>query len=64
MIEAASIADGVASYAARERVDFIVMNTHQRKGWAKLTRRSIAKEIKRKVPVGVRIFQSRDLAPR
>jgi nucleotide-binding universal stress UspA family protein len=64
VIEATSVAEGVATYAAREGVDFIVMNTHERKGLAKLTRRSIAKQIKQKTPVGARIFRSCDLAPR
>ena len=62
VIEAPSVADGVASYATGEGVDVIAMSVHERKGLAKLTRRSIAKEIKQKAPVDVRIFPSSELA--
>ena len=61
VIEAPSIVHGVVAYAAREGVDVIVTSDHQRKGLAKLTRRSIAKEIKQKAPVNVRIFPSGEL---
>ena len=64
VIQAASIVDGVVSYATREGVDIIVMNDQQRKGLAKLARRSIAKEIERKTPIGVRIFRTSELALR
>ena len=64
VIEAPSVADGVASYATRESVDVIVMNLQERKGLAKLIRRSIAKEIKQKAPVDVRVFRESVLALR
>ena len=63
-IEAASVADGVIGYAERENVDIIVMNVHDRKGLARLTRRSVAREIKQRSPVDVRLFRSRELALR
>ena len=58
VIEAPSIVEGVVNYADREGVDIIVMNEQQRKGLARLTKRSIAKQIKQKVPMDVRIFRS------
>ena len=64
VIEAPSIVEGVVSYAAREGVDIIAMNDRQRTGLAKLTKRSIAKQIQRKAPVDVRIFRAGELALR
>ena len=62
VIEAPSVADGMVGYAAREDVDIIVMYVHERKGVAKLTRRSIAKEVKQKSLVAVRFFRACELA--
>ena len=62
VVVAPSVADAVIGYAAREHVDIIVMNSHDRKGLAKLTKRSIAKEIQKRAPVQVRVFRSRELA--
>lgn len=59
---ARSIVEGVISFASREAADVIVMGTHERKGLAKLTKRSIAKEVRQKAPVEVKVFRSRELA--
>ena len=64
VIESPSIVEGVVSYAAREGVDIIVMNDRRRRGLAKLTQRSIAKEIQRKAPVEVRILRTGELVSR
>jgi nucleotide-binding universal stress UspA family protein len=61
VIEAPSVADGVANFAAQEDVEIIAMYVHERKGLAKLTGRSIAKDIKQKSPADVRFFRSREL---
>ncbi len=62
VISAPSVAHGVINFASRETVDVIVMNTHERKGLAKLTKRSIAKEVQRRALVEVRVFRTRELA--
>lgn len=62
VISAPSVAHGVISFASRESVNVIVMNTHERKGMAKLTKRSISKEVQQKAPVEVKVFRTRELA--
>ena len=62
VIEAPSVADGIADYAVREEVDLIAMYTHDRKGLAKLIKGNIADNVRRKTPVEVRLFRSRELA--
>ena len=62
VISASSVVQGIINFATQETVDAIVMNTHERKGLAKLTKRSIAKEVRQKAPVEVRVFRTRELA--
>ena len=62
VIEAPSVADGIAYYAVREEVDLIAMYTHDRKGLAKLIKGNIADNVRHKTPVEVRLFRSRELA--
>ena len=62
VIREASVAEGVVTYAVREKVDLIAMYSGQRKGFAKLTRRSTAKTVQQRAPVEVRIFRSAERA--
>ena len=62
VIEAPSVADGIATYAVQEEVDLIAMYTHERKGLAKLIKGNVPDNVRCKTPVEVRLFRSRDLA--
>ena len=62
VVRATSVAEGVVAYAVREKVDLIAMHSGQRKGFAKLTRRSTAKTVQQRTPMEVRIFRSAELA--
>ena len=62
VIEAPSVADGIAEYAVREEVDLIAMYTHDRKGLAKLIKGNIADKVRHKTPVEVKLFRSREMA--
>ena len=60
-MEADSVAQGIADFAAREEVDLIAMSTHDRKGLAKLIRGSIAEKVQERSPVDVRVFKPKEL---
>jgi nucleotide-binding universal stress UspA family protein len=62
VIFASSVADGIANYAAHEKVDLIAMYTHDRKGLAKLIKASIAKKVQGRAQVEVQVFRPRELA--
>lgn len=62
VIFASSVADGIANYAAQEKVDLIAMYTHDRKGLAKLIKASIAKKVQARAQVEVQVFRPRELA--
>ena len=64
VIRAPTVADGIADYAVQEEVDLIAMYTHDRKGLAKLIKGNIADKIRNRTPVELKLFRSRDLAPR
>ena len=57
-----SVAEGITSLAAQERVDLIAMYTHDRKGLARLIKGSIAMRVERGSPSEVRVFRPRELA--
>ena len=57
-----SIAKAIVDFAERENVDSIVMYTHDRKGLARLIRRSVAKAVQRRALLDVRMFGPRELA--
>ncbi len=57
-----SVAEGITGLAAQERVDLIAMYTHDRKGLARLIKRSIAAQVERGSPTEVRVFRPRELA--
>ncbi len=57
-----SVAEGITSLAAQERVDLIAMYTHDRKGLARLIKGSIAAPVERGSPTEVRVFRPRELA--
>ena len=60
-MEADSVAQGIADFAAREEVDLIAMYTHDRKGLAKLIRGSIAEKVQERGLVAVRVFKPKEL---
>ncbi len=59
-----SVAEGIVDFAVREGVDLIGMYTHDRKGLAKLIRRSIAKKVQRRAPIEVQVFRPSELVAR
>ncbi len=61
VVEADSVAQGIADFAAREEVELIAMYTHDRKGLAKLIRGSIAEKVQERSPVDVRVFKPKEL---
>ena len=56
-----SVADGIADFARREEVDLIAMYTHDRKGLAKLIKRSIAEKVQKRATTEVQVFRPREL---
>jgi len=62
VIFASSVADGIANYAAQEKVELIAMYTHDRKGLAKLIKASVAKKVQHRAQVEVQVFRLRELA--
>ena len=62
VVVAKSVAEGITSLAAQERVDLIAMYTHDRKGLARLIKGSIAAQVERGSPTEVRVFRPRELA--
>ena len=60
----ASVADGIANFAIREKVDLIAMYTHDRKGLAKLIKGSIAEKVQKRATTEVRVFGPRELVAR
>ena len=61
VVEADSVAQGIADFAAREEVDLIAMYTHDRKGLAKLIRGSITEKVQKRAPVDVWVFKPKEL---
>jgi len=64
VVVADSVAEGIASFAMREGVDIVAMYTHDRKGIAKLIRKSIAEKVQKSGPVEVRVLRPRELVSR
>ena len=62
VIEAPSVADGIADYAVEEVVDLIAMYTHDRKGLAKLIKGNIAENVREKTAVEMKLFRAREVA--
>ena len=61
-VVAESVADGIIDTAISEQVDLIAMYTHDRKGFAKLLRGSIAANVQKKAPIEVKVYRPRELA--
>lgn len=59
-----SVVKGIADFAVREEVDLIAMYTHDRKGLAKLIKRSIAEKVQQESLCEVRVFKPRELIAR
>ncbi len=57
-----SVSRGIADFAKSEGVDSIAMYTHDRKGIAAMIMRSIAKDVQRSAPIGVKVFKPQELA--
>lgn len=60
VIVADCVAGGIVDFARREAVDLIAMYTHDRKGLARLIKRSIAKDVLRRTPILVKVFKPRE----
>lgn len=56
-----SVAECISSFAQAEQADLIAMYTHNRKGLAKLIRRSVAAAVQRVSPVEVRAMGPSEL---
>ena len=57
-----SIARGILDFAEEEGVDLIAMWTHEGKGrLARFIRKSVSRDVRRKAPVKVKMFNSREL---
>jgi len=61
VVVASSVADGIATYAAQQKVDLIMMFTHDRKGLAKLIKGSIAKKVWYRAPIEVQVIKPQQL---
>ena len=57
VVVAESVAQGIADFAIREKVDLIAMYTNDRKGLAKLIRGSIAEKVNQKTPTEIRVVK-------
>ena len=57
-----SIAKAIVDFAEREDVDSIVMYTHDRKGLARLIMGSVARDVRRRAVLEVRVLGPRELA--
>ena len=57
-----SVAECISNFARQEYVDLIAMYTHDRKGLAKLIRRSVAAAVQHKAQVEVRVFGPSEMA--
>jgi nucleotide-binding universal stress UspA family protein len=57
-----SVVDGISEYAAQGDVDLIAMYTHDRKGFAKMIRGSVAEKVSNKANIEVHVFKPSELA--
>ena len=64
VVEADSVADGIAEFAIQQGVDPIAMYTNDRKGLAGMIRKSIAKTVQQQCAVEVRVIRPREMAAR
>ncbi len=64
VVEADSVADGIAEFAMKEGVDLIAMYTNDRKGLAGVIRKSIAAQVQQQGAVEVRVLRPREMAAR
>ena len=64
VVEADSVADGIAQFAMKEGVDLIAMYTNDRKGLAGVIRKSIANKVQQQSAVEVRVLRPREMAAR
>ncbi len=64
VVEADSVADGIAEFAMKEGVDLIAMYTNDRKGLAGVIRKSIAAKVQHQSTVEVRVLRPREMATR
>ena len=64
VVEADSVADGIAEFAMKEGVDLIAMYTNDRKGLAGMIRKSIAAKVQQQSSVEVRVLRPREMAIR
>ena len=64
VVEADSVADGIAEFAMKEGVDLIAMYTNDRKGLAGVIRKSIAAQVQQQGTVEVRVTRPREMAAR
>ena len=64
VVEADSVAEGIAQFAMKEGVDLIAMYTNDRKGLAGVIRKSIAAKVQQQSAVEVRVLRPREMATR
>ena len=57
------VSRAIVDFAQQEQVDLIAMYTHDRKGLARLINGSIAGDVRRRAPMDVWIYNSRELEP-
>ena len=62
VVVARSVAQGIVDFAKREEVNLIAMYTHNRKGLAKLVKKSIARDVQRRAPIEVKMLGPAELA--
>jgi CRP-like cAMP-binding protein/nucleotide-binding universal stress UspA family protein len=58
---AKSVADGIADFAARERVDLVAMYSGNRTGIAALVGHTVAENVRRKTPIEVKVFSAQEI---
>jgi hypothetical protein len=56
-----TVCQGILDFAINERVDLIAMYTHDRKGLAKLIKKSIAKQVQLRAPMEVKVVTPQKL---
>ena len=61
-VVADSVADGIIDTAVGEEVDLIAMYTHDRKGFVKLLKGSIAANVQKKAPKEVKVYRPQEIS--
>ncbi|MFQ6027987.1 MAG: universal stress protein [Dehalococcoidia bacterium] len=62
VVVSGSVPEGIADFAAQEKVDLIAMYSHDRRGLAKLVRGNIAEGVRQRSATELRVLRPNDLA--